>query len=150
MDQRKSKKVFIYFFLLIILGSINNIGLSNIDLNSIDEINVSGLDYKDNEKISKEIKNLNLNNIYFVNFNKVNEIISSNSLVEKFEIFKKYPSSININIEKTKFLAKINQNGKIFLIGSNAKISKYDLKYSELPFIFGKPDIIEFLDFKKK
>ena len=32
----------------------------------------------------------------------------------------------------------------------NAKISKYDLKYSELPFIFGKPDIIEFLDFKKK
>ena len=47
---------------------------------------MSGLDYKDNEKISKEIKNLNLNNIYFVNFNKVNEIISSNSLVEKFEI----------------------------------------------------------------
>ena len=59
MRPRKSKKIFIYFFLLILVGSINNIGFSNIDLNSIKKINVSGLDDKDNEKLSKEMKNAN-------------------------------------------------------------------------------------------
>ncbi len=150
MHLRKSKKIFIYFFLLILVGSINNIGFSNIDLNSIKVISVSGLDDKNNEYLSKEIKNLKLSNIFFLNPDKINELMSSNSLVEKFEIFKKYPSSIDVKIQKTNFLAKINKNGKMYLIGSNAKISKYDLNYYNLPFIFGKPDIIDFLNFKKK
>ena len=150
MRPRKSKKIFIYFFLLILVGSINNIGFSNVDLNSIKKINVSGLEDKDNENLSKEMRNLNLNNIFFINSDQINELISSNSLVEKFEIFKKYPFSIDVKIQKTNFLAKINKNGKIYLVGSNAKISKYDLNYYDLPFIFGKPDIIDFLNFKKK
>ena len=150
MHIRKSSKFFIYFFLLILVGSINNIGFSNLDLKSIKQINVSGLDDKDNENLSKEMKNLKLNNIFFVNSDQIYELINSNSLVEKFEIFKKYPSSIDIKIQKTNFLAKINKNGKIYLVGSNAKISKYDLNYYDLPFIFGKPDIIDFLNFKKK
>ena len=150
MHIRKSSKFFIYFFLLILVGSINNIGFSNLDLKSIKQINVSGLDDKDNENLSKEMKNLKLNNIFFINSDQIYELINSNSLVEKFEIFKKYPSSIDIKIQKTNFLAKINKNGKIYLVGSNAKISKYDLNYHDLPFIFGKPDIIDFLNFKKK
>ena len=121
MRPRKSKKIFIYFFLLILVGSINNIGFSNVDLNSIKKINVSGLEDKDNENLSKEMKNLKLNNIFFINSDQINELISLNSSVEKFEIFKKYPSSIDVKIQKTNFLAKININGKIYLIGSNAK-----------------------------
>ena len=64
MHLRKSRKFFIYFFLLILVGSINNIGFSNLDLKSIKQINVSGLDDKDNENLSKEMKNLKLNNIF--------------------------------------------------------------------------------------
>jgi cell division protein FtsQ len=70
-------------------------------------------------------------------------------LVEKYFIFKRYPSSLNINIEKTKFLAKINNNGKIYLIGSNGKLSENKFLNHQLPFIFGDPDIYEFLSFKK-
>ena len=148
--RKKSNKIFVYFFLLILVGSIHNISFIDIDFNSIKEINVSGLDEKDNENLSKEIKNLKLNNIFFIKSDQINELISLNSSVEKFEIFKKYPSSIDVKIQKTNFLAKINIKGKIYLIGSNAKISKYDLNYYDLPFIFGKPDIIDFLNFKKK
>ena len=43
MHQRKGKKILIYFFLLFLVGSINNIGLSNLNFKEIDNINVVGL-----------------------------------------------------------------------------------------------------------
>jgi len=49
------------------------------------------------------------------------ELINSNFLVEKYEVFKKYPSSIEIKIEKTNFLASTNINGKNYIVGSNGK-----------------------------
>ena len=76
-------------------------------------------------------------------------MINSNTLVENYEIFKRYPSTLDINIDKTEFLAKINYDQKILLIGSNGKLSKDDVNDNSLPFIFGKPDIQEFLNFKK-
>jgi cell division protein FtsQ len=149
MHQRKGKKILIYFFLLILVGSINNINFSNIKLKEIDNIKVLGLSDKDNSILLKEIKNLNLENIFLINKEKIVEKINSNSLIEKYEIFKRYPSSLDINIDKTKFLAKLNENDKILIIGSNGKLSKNDLFNNHLPFIFGKPDINEFLYFKE-
>ena len=149
MHQRKGKKILIYFFLLILVGSINNINFSNIKLKEIDNIKVLGLGVKDNSILLKEIKNLNLENIFLINKEKIVEKINSNSLIEKYEIFKRYPSSLDINIDKTKFLAKLNENDKIFIIGSNGKFSKNDLFNNHLPFIFGKPDINDFLYFKE-
>ena len=149
MHQRKGKKILIYFFLLILVGSINNINFSSIKLKEIDNIKVLGLGDKDNSILLKEIKNLNLENIFLINKEKIVEKINSNSLIEKYEIFKRYPSSLDINIDKTKFLAKLNENDKILIIGSNGKLSKNDLFNNHLPFIFGKPDINEFLYFKE-
>jgi cell division protein FtsQ len=149
MHQRKGKKILIYFFLLILVGSINNINFSSIKLKKIDSIKVLGLGDKDNSILLKEIKNLNLENIFLINKEKIVEKINSNSLIEKYEIFKRYPSSLDINIDKTKFLAKLNENDKILIIGSNGKLSKNDLFNNHLPFIFGKPDINEFLYFKE-
>ena len=62
-------------------------------------------------------------------------------------MFKIYPSSLSIKIKKTKFLARLNINGDIFLIGSNGKFTK-DFFLSDievLPFIFGNPKVEEFL-----
>ena len=149
MHQRKGKKVLIYFFLLILVGSINNINLSNLKFDGIKDINLDGLSDKDNTILLKEIHNLNLNNIFFVSKEDIKNTIEANSLVEKYNIFKVYPNSLNINIKKTKFLARINNNGKIFLIGSNGKLSKNNISTIQLPFIFGNPEIKEFLNFKK-
>ena len=96
-----------------------------------------------------KLKYLSLENIFFINKNKIDKLIYSNSLIEKYEIFKEYPSTINIRIKKTNFLAKMNHNGKIFLVGSNGKLSFMDSGYDELPFIFGKPSITEFLKLKQ-
>ena len=147
MHQRKGKKILFYLFLLLIIGSINNNSLSKIQFEKIKNIKISGLSEKENTKLLENIKKLNLENIFLIKRNQISEIINSNNLIENYEIFKKYPDSINIKIEKTNFLAKISRNGKIFLVGSNGKLS--DIKFSdrELPFIFGRPKISEFLEF---
>jgi cell division protein FtsQ len=122
MQQRKSKKILIYFFLLLIVGSINNINLSGLKFQNVNDINIIGLDIKNKLILLKKIENFNLNNIFFINKIDLKDEIESNTLVENYSIFKRYPSALDINIEKTKFLAKINKNGKIFFIGSNRKL----------------------------
>ena len=149
MQQRKSKKILIYFFLLILVGSINNINLSDLKLHNINDINIIGLDIKDKSILLKKIKNTDLNNIFLINKKDLINEIELNSLVEKYLIFKRYPSTLDIKIEKTKFLAKINKNGKIFYLGSNGKFTKNDLSNNQLPYIFGNPDIIEFFSIKE-
>jgi cell division protein FtsQ len=149
MHQRKDKKILIYFFLLLLVGSINNVDLNNLKFKEINDINIIGLGDNNNSILLQEIKNINLGNIFSINRNEIANQIDSNSLVEKYVIFKRYPSSLNVKIEKTNFLARINNSGKIFIVGSNGKLSKNDFSNNQLPFIFGNPDIDDFLNFKK-
>ena len=149
MHQRKSKKILIYFFLLFLVGSINNININNLKFQNVKNINVTGLENEDNLIISKKIKNLKLDNIYLINKKDINTLIESNNLVEKYFIFKKYPSSLNINIDKTSFLARISKNGKIYDLGSNGKLIENKYSNNQLPFVFGNPEIIEFFNIKK-
>ena len=149
MQQRKSKKILIYFFLLLVVGSINNINLNGLKFQNINNINITGLNINNKLILLKQIKNFNLNNIFLINKIDLKNEIELNTLVENYSIFKRYPSSLDINIEKTKFLAKINKDNQIFYIGSNGKFIKNNSFNNELPFIFGNPEINEFLNFKK-
>ncbi len=149
MHQRKSKKILIYFFLLIIFGSINNVSLNKIDLYKVKNINISGLASLDKKSLLRDLENLNLKSIFFIDNNIISKIIDTNPLVENYEIFKKYPYTLDIKIEKTSFLARINQAGKIFIIGANGKLSKNNFSSYELPYIFGNPKVSDFLNFKK-
>ena len=147
MHQQKGKKILIYLFLFLIVGSINNTVLTNIRFDTNKIIQISGLNQNQNTNLLESIKELNLKNIFFLNGVEISKIISSNNLVENYEIFKKYPYALDIKIERTDFLAKINNNGKIFLIGTNGKLSDVKFLDKELPFIFGKPRIDEFIKF---
>ena len=147
MHQRKGKQILIYLLILFFVGSINNSALTKIEFENIKNISISGLSDEENLNLLNNIQNLNLKSIFLINKNEISKIINSNNLVEKYEITKKYPHSLDIKITKTNFLAKINSNGQIYLVGSNGKLS--DIKFSdkELPYIFGKPEINEFLKF---
>jgi len=149
MQQRKSKKILIYFFLLLVVGSINSINFNGLKLQNINNINIIGLGNKDKSNLIKQIENFNLNNIFLIRKIDLTNEIESNSLIENYSIFKRYPSSLEINIEKTKFLAKMNKNGQIFYIGSNGKLIKNNSVNNQLPFIFGNPEVIEFFEIKE-
>ena len=149
MHQRKSKIILIYCFILIIFSSISNNSLNILEIIKIQNIKISGLDQKDNQIILNKLKYLNLENIFNINKYEIEKLLNSNSLIENYNVFKEYPSTINIDIKKTSFLAKVNNNGKIFLIGSNGKLTLEEKTHNDLPFIFGKPNINDFIEFKK-
>ena len=149
MPQRKNKKIFIYFFLLILVGSINNNSINNQKFENIKNINIFGLDENDQKKILYNLNNLDLKSIFFINKKNFQSIIESNSLVEEYNVIKKYPYSIDINIKKTNFIARINKNGKFFLLGNNGKLSNNDISNIQLPYIFGSPEINEIFKLKK-
>ena len=60
MPQQKNKKIIIYFFLFLIIGSLNNKDISNLKLGKINEINVTGLEKSENLEI---VNSLNFKNI---------------------------------------------------------------------------------------
>ena len=149
MHQRKSKKILIYFFLLISVGSITNINLDNLKFSAIKDINIYGLNEYNNKLLIENIKNLNLGSIFFINKNKISKVFEENTTIENYRIFKNYPSTLDIKVEKTIFLAKINHENKIYYIGTNGKLSHINSSNKQLPYIFGKPEINDFFDFKK-
>tara|TARA_B100001057_G_scaffold156911_1_gene157467 strand:+ start:1185 stop:1856 length:672 start_codon:yes stop_codon:yes gene_type:complete len=149
MHQTKSKKIFFYFFLLITLGSINNISLNNIKIDKIKKISITGLNESEKKIILEDLKKLNLDNIFFLNVNEIRNLMNSNSIIENYKIFKLYPSTLDIKIKKTTFLAQINIKGKIFLIGANGKLSEKNFSNEYLPFVFGKPKIEDFFLIKE-
>ena len=71
MHQRKSKKVLIYFFLLIIVSSIGNNSINNLKFKKIENIKIFGLDQESNQILLNKLKNLSLENIFFIDKNKI-------------------------------------------------------------------------------
>ena len=106
MQQKISKKVLVYFFLLVIFGTLNNKNLDLSELLKIKEINIINSEL---EKQLTFLSNLDLfkkKNIFFLDKNNLKEKISENELVDNFSIFKKYPSTLLIKIDQTNFLKR--------------------------------------------
>ena len=89
MHQRKSKKILIYFFLIIAISSINNLSLNNLKFSNINDIKISGLSKNENNILFQEIKKMNLKNIFFISSNEISNLIDTNSLIENYEVKKK-------------------------------------------------------------
>ena len=148
MQLRKSKKIIIYFFLFLTIGTFNNKNLFNSGFIKLNKISIIGLDEKYNYQLLESLNFLKGKNLFFLNKIEISEIISKNSLVDEYSVFKHYPSTLNIKIDKTNFLAKIKKKGKNFLLGSNGKFTKVDSAHQDIPFIFGNFDVESFFILK--
>ena len=149
MHQRISRKIVIYLLIFFSVSSIGNYHLINFNFLKNVRFNITGLDDLNILNMINNLNNLKIKNIYFLNKSKISEIIESNTLVENYSVHKKYPSNLVIKIIDTNFLAKINLNNEIYIIGSNGKLINNNNINDNLPFIFGKPEINEFLHFKR-
>ena len=148
MHQRISKKIIIYIFIFFTLGTITNTKLSN-DFYIIKEFNIKGLNTLETKKIYNDLRIFRNLNIFSLDKTNVFGKINSNKIVEKFKVFKNYPSTLNIEIKKTKFLAITKKNNDNYLVGANGNLIKNNSINSDLPFIFGNVDINDFLYFKE-
>ena len=149
MQLRVNKKILFYIFLIIILSTLNNKFFSAIKLKTIDKITIKGLEGKEKRELLSNLEFLNLNNIFFLDKFKVIEKLEANELIENYTIFKNYPSSLEIRINKTEFLANVFKDGKFFVLGSNGKLIQTISKNNDLPNIFGDYDKDSFFSLLK-
>lgn len=149
MLQQINRKILLYFLLFIILGTLNNKNLSKLKFPKIDTIEIEGLEKTGNIELLKSLEFFKMNSLFFLNEFQIKELLNSNNLIEEYSIFKKYPSSLEIKITQTQFLAYVNKSGNNFYIGSNGKLIETKNNFEDLPYIFGDLDIIKFLEFKQ-
>ena len=148
MHQRISKKIIIYLFIFFTLVTVNNSKLSN-DFYTIKELNINGLNTLETKKVYDDLKIFRNINIFLFEKKNILKKIYSNKIVEKLKIFKNYPSTLNIEIKKTKFLAITKKNNNDYLIGTNGNLIKINNNILDLPYIFGNVDVNNFLYFKE-
>ena len=65
MPLQKSKKILIYFFLFLLIGTLNNKNLSNFNELKIKKIEINGLDTNDNSELFKNLGYVKLENLFF-------------------------------------------------------------------------------------
>ena len=149
MHQRISKKIIIYLFIFLLVGSLNNRNISKFHIPKINDFTIIGLSDFENNQVNQDLYDLKDLNIFLLKKKKISEIIGSNKIVEKFSIFKKYPSDLIIDIKKAKLLAYTKKDKFNFYIASNGNLIKTNTNQFDLPFIFGNTEINEFLKLKK-
>ena len=145
----KKNKIIIYILLLFILSTTNGKFLENEKNYSytINQVNIEGLSNNDKSKIFSQLNDLFYKNILIVGKEDILRVISNYNIIEEFSIKKIYPSTINISIKPTKFIARLSNDNR--LVGVNGKLIE-DKENSEiLPYIFGEFNSQIFLKFKK-
>ena len=145
----KKNKIIVYLILLFILSTTSGKFAENQNSYSskINQINIKGLSNVDNSKISNELNNLFYKNILLIRKEEIQKVIGKYNIVEEYSIKKIYPSTININIKPTKFVARLSNNDQ--LIGANGKLIESKENNEILPYVFGEFNRKEFLIFKK-
>lgn len=149
MLQSTDKKIFFYVILFFLLVTINNQKIIKSNLFAIKSINLIGNKIFDEKKLLKELDQYRFNNIFNLKKDLIENLIYENDTVDNFDVFKKYPSELIINIKKTEFLANINIDGKDYFIGANKKFIKSENNDPNLPFVFGKPSAEELVNLRE-
>ena len=144
----KKNKIIIYLISLLILSTTNGkfVKNQNVYSSTINQVNIRGLSDTDNKKIYNELNSLFYQNILFVGKKEIQRVISNYNIIEEYNIKKIYPSTININIKPTKFIAKLSNNDQ--LVGANGKLIEDRDNNEILPYMFGEYNSRDFLIFK--
>ena len=148
MRQSINKKIILYALVLLILSTITNKKLSFTVFN-LNEFDIIGLNKLETQKVYNDLKVFKNSNIFTLKKKEILETIYSNNIIQEFYIHKKYPSTLNIEIQKTNFLGITKKNKIDYMIGENGNLIELTDTNLDLPYIFGNVDIDKFLRFKK-
>jgi len=146
----KKNKIIIYLLFLLILSTISTklINDQNKLSSSISKINITGLSERKNLEILNNLNNLLYKSIFVINKDRIKKILEKHNTIQEFNIKKIYPSTLNIEIKPTKFIARVSNNGQ-YLVGANGKLVEDKDNNELLPYIFGEFNSQHFLSFKQ-
>ena len=144
----KKNKIIIYLLFLFILSTTSAKFINDqkkLSL-SISKINITGLSERKNSEILNNLNNLLYKSIFVISENEIRKILEKHHIIQEFNIKKIYPSTLNIKIKPTKFIARVSNNGK-YLVGANGKLIKDKNNNELIPYIFGEFNTQDFLSF---
>jgi cell division protein FtsQ len=146
----KKNKIIIYLLFLFILSttSAKFINDQKALSSSVSKINITGLSEKKNLEILSNLNNFLYESIFVISKNEIKKILEKNNIIQEFSIKKIYPSTLNIEIKPTKFIARVSNNGQ-YLVGANGKLIEDKNNNELLPYIFGEFNALDFLSFKQ-
>ena len=148
MQKQISKKIFLYLFIFLFLGTPNNKMLLELSIKDSNGFEILSLSKFDDIEIIRELSNHKHENLFLLEKEKIKKIIKKNKIIENYNIYKKYPSDLVVNFEKTELLAVTQMDGVNFYIGSNGNLIEVKNVEIDLPMIFGNFDLVEFLKLK--
>ena len=146
----KKNRVVIYLIWLFILSTTSgkfSVSQNNYSLIN-NKIDVEGLSNIENSKILNEINNLFSKNIFFIDKKEINKIMNKYNVIEEYNVKRIYPSTLNVKIKPTKYLARSSNNNQL-LVGANGKLIKDEDYIEILPYIFGEFNSTNFIILKK-
>ena len=146
----RKNKIIIYLLFLFILSTTSAKLINNQNKLSslISKINITGLSEIKNLEILNNLNNLFYKSIFVINEEKIRKILKKHNIIQEFSIKKIYPSTLNIEIKPTKFIARVSNKGQ-YLVGANGKLIEDNDGNELLPYIFGEFNSQDFLSFKE-
>jgi len=152
MHQSTGKKnriiTYLLFFFILSTTSTKFINDQKKLSTSISKINITGLSERKNSEILNNLNNLLYKNIFVISKDEIRKILEKHNIIQEFNIKKIYPSTLNIEIKPTKFIARVSNNSQ-YLVGDNGKLIEDTSNNELLPYIFGEFNSHDFLSFKQ-
>ena len=147
-------KIYFYLISFLFLTTISNNNLmSNLSKNfQIKEIKIQTNSKNLNAIILSHTNHLIHKNIFLINNKILLKKLENLNFLENLRINKNYPSTIVLNFRETKLLAYTYINQKKYFVGENRNFIDSNIFENDknLPIIFGKFEIDNFLNLKKE
>ena len=135
------KRIVIAITLLILFSTITaqlKIEITKFNLKKIQIKNNSILNEKD---IKELLIPLYEKNLIFLSYSEIEKALMQNSFIESFNIRKKYPQSLYIEIFEKQPVAILFNKKEKFYLSDKSELIKFikDPKFKDLPYVIGEP-----------
>ena len=141
MLLQTNRKIILYIFFFILFATLNNDNFLKFEFKEKNQIKIYGLNDHEKLKLKKKLNLILSKNIFFLDKKEIQKILDNINVIDNYTIKKRYPSSLEIRINKTIFLANVYSKEKIFYLGSNGKLIETKQQKKDLINIFGQFDI---------
>ena len=112
----------------------------------ITKFNLKKIQIKNNSILNeKDIKELLIplyeKNLIFLSYSEIEKALMQNSFIESFNIRKKYPQSLHIEIFEKQPVAILFNKKEKFYLSDKSELIKFikDPKFKDLPYVIGEP-----------
>ena len=151
----KKIKILFYIFAFIFLSTISFFERTKIFANKVffqlDKIEIYGHEKIDHVTIQRKLHELIGQNLLLMNPQDIEAILDNNKLIREYTIQKKYPNTININLEEVNFVANLFKDKQKYFLADNDNLILFKdyMIDQDLPNIYGKNAEYYFNDFQK-